>query len=95
MIPEPIVEDLPKTSFREIAREYNIPAIHVAQPQRQPNFHYVEESNNIPVEPIKSKVHPQHYNGESNDISPEGGVYTEGGLVFVPDSDSQGHFSRK
>lgn len=32
---------------------------------------------------------------ESNENSPEAGVYTEGGLVFVPDSDTKGHLDSK
>lgn len=95
MIAEPIIEDIPKTSFREIAREFNVPAVHHVprQHEREPNLYYSEESNDIPVEPIKFKGFQPHYNSESNDVSPEGGVYTEGGLVFVPDSDTQGHAS--
>lgn len=95
MRPEPIIEAIPKTSFREIAREHNIPAVHhVPRPhEREPNLYHSEESNDIPVEPVKFKGFQTHFNSESNDVSPEGGVYTEGGLVFVPDSDTQGHSS--
>lgn len=90
-------EDMPKTSFREMSREYNIPTIHLNnkfhERHHEPHY-YAEESNDIPVEPIKFKGF-HHHNSETNDISPEAGVYTEGGLVFVPESNDQAEASRE
>ena len=49
------------------------------------------ETNELPIEPSNYRAIKM---ADSNEISPESGVYTEGGLVFVPDSDSQGHSNR-
>lgn len=56
--------------------------------------HEFEETNELPLEPLKLQTLVRH-SGESSELSPEAGVYTEGGLVFVPDSDSQSHAARK
>lgn len=78
---------LPKVSaFRELSHERIIPKQAVKKNDAQQ--YSSEDTNELPVEPLKYKSSK----GEnSNEISPEAGVYTEGGLVFVPDSDTQGH----
>lgn len=56
-----------------------------------------EETNELPLVPLKDIPSAQKQIGgsDSSDSSPEAGVYTEGGLVFVPDSDTKGHLARK
>lgn len=83
----------PSTSFREIAREQHIPMESgIYEPQSD-----INES--------KRKLHPNNRDWEntdesdgsrednessrSNSIPSEAGVYTEGGLVYVPESEDK------
>lgn len=50
-----------------------------------PTLHDAEQTNELPLEPLK--LNAMRYYEESNNILPdESGVYTEGGLVYVSDS---------
>lgn len=73
-----------RTSFREIARHNHLPG---------EDF---DQTNELPLEPAAS-IKSNHL-VQSNELlaaPSEAGVYTEGGLVFVPDSDSKSHAARK
>lgn len=50
-----------------------------------------EQTNELPLEPLKLN----HLVQSNEQLSPESGVYTEGGLVYVPDSDSKSHAACK
>lgn len=50
-----------------------------------------EGSNEIPIESLLLSVAG---NEAGNDLTPESGVYTEGGLVFVPDVDANNQPTR-
>lgn len=85
---DPLLDESPKTSFREISRELHIPKVDLNHQSNNvhrhsdPTLHDAEETNELPLEPLKLK-----YYEESNNILPdESGVYTEGGLVYVSDS---------
>lgn len=81
-----MLDDSPKTSFREISRELHIPKVdlnrHSFHRHSDPSLHDAEETNELPLEPLKLIK----YYEESNNVLPdESGVYTEGGLVYVAD----------
>lgn len=91
---EALLDDSPKTSFREISRELHIPKVDLNHHKDTINFHRhsdatlydAEETNELPLEPLKLNA-LRYYGDESNKILPDGsGVYTEGGLVYVSDS---------
>lgn len=75
------------TSFREISRELNIPKV-VLDKDVLRKAATAESSNEIPIDTLVLSVAG---NEASHDSSPESGVYTEGGLVFVPDVDAKHH----
>lgn len=50
-----------------------------------------EGSNEIPIETLLLSVAGNEAISNGQDHSPESGVYTEGGLVFVPDVDAKRH----
>lgn len=86
-----MLDESPKTSFREISRELHIPKVDLNHHNNNlhrhsdPTLHDAEETNELPLEPLK--VNAMRYYEESNNILPdESGVYTEGGLVYVSDS---------
>lgn len=53
-----------------------------------------ESSNEIPIESLLLSVAGKE-TGPPSDHSPESGVYTEGGLVFVPDVNAKQHKGAK
>lgn len=85
------MDESPKTSFREISRELHIPKVDLTHHNNNfhrhsdPSLHDAEETNELPLEPLK--LNAIRYYEESNNVLPdESGVYTEGGLVYVSDS---------
>lgn len=86
-----MIDESPKTSFREMSRELHIPKVdlnhHSSKIHRHsdPKLQDAEETNELPLEPLK--LNSMRYYEESNNILPdESGVYTEGGLVYLSDS---------
>uniref|UniRef100_A0A1L8DK27 Protein tyrosine phosphatase n=2 Tax=Nyssomyia neivai TaxID=330878 RepID=A0A1L8DK27_9DIPT len=79
--------DMPTTSFREVAMNRNIPEVYF---YRQPH----EESNELPQEVYyaRESLPIEHFRGNTygdevdrkNYPTKESGVYTEGGVVYLP-----------
>lgn len=79
--------EMPTTSFREVAMNRNIPEVYF---YRQPH----EESNELPQEVYyaRESLPIEHFRGNTygdevdrkNYPAKESGVYTEGGVVYLP-----------
>ncbi|XP_055685067.1 receptor-type tyrosine-protein phosphatase N2 isoform X2 [Lutzomyia longipalpis] len=90
--------EMPTTSFREVAMNRNIPEVYFyARP------HEESSSNELPQEVYYARESPQnaleHFRGNTygdgtevvrkNHPAKESGVYTEGGVVYLPDRGNQ------
>lgn len=72
-------DEIPHTSFREVAREYYIPTVHY-QPDNTATV-YDELENELLTRSNKMTREENFNNGPH-------GIYTEGGLVVVPDEET-------
>ncbi|GAB0098887.1 uncharacterized protein DMENIID0001_146930 [Sergentomyia squamirostris] len=79
--------ELPTTSFREVAMNRNVPEVYFYAHPRP-----LEDTNELPQELHPFSIQPnahRHFGGKNHHPARESGVYTEGGVVYLPDRGKQ------
>lgn len=68
----------------------NLKKIDNIEPSKSTSFREVSKSNHVPVIDDSQRAHGHPHDEQSDQPARnEGGVYTEGGLIFIPNGDER------